>query len=81
MSVKIIPKINNDGLISIAELKQGDCFIADDTLWMLTLLIHVDSFAIDFTTGIETEFSVNEQVIPVDVEITWKKRQTKKDKK
>jgi len=78
MSVKIIPKINNDGLIFIAELKQGDYFIADDVLW---ILVDTDSFAIDLTTGTEAEFSVNEKVIPVDVEITWKKRQTKKDKK
>ncbi len=71
--VKISPPIRKDNrkLTYIEDLEQGDFFLFDGSLWILT---QADPKAINLSEDRNDYFNNNDIVVPVNAEIKWTKK-------
>ena len=71
--IRISPKIDLvvPG-VTYSDLGEGDCFIMDKELWIVTN--YGNQVAVNLNTGDYNYDLCDQVVIPVDVEIKWKKK-------
>lgn len=73
---KITPKVNSTDGINFSSLIQGKAFLMNGGLFIRTgFKGNVnDQFAVNLATGNTEEDICGVNVIPVDIQITWKKK-------